>query len=184
VAWESTTAFVKEAEDRAVLAEREAGEKVLNMEVESGIALASTRGKAKGITRRIALLDGMLAEARHAQDTIEMNFRGTSDMEADANYQREEDEGVCQEQDQDPTLPQTWGFELCQAIVGPMRVRAHPSKGLWIVVNLHTEKAKQFVVLWAAISSVAASVLERSPTEAFRVNVVDELFAEIQKQEE
>jgi hypothetical protein len=37
---------------------------------------------------------------------------------------------------------------------------------------------EQFAVLWAVVSSATWSVLEHSPIEAFRVEVVDELLAE------
>jgi hypothetical protein len=43
--------------------------------------------------------------------------------------------------------------------------------------------AEQFAMLRAAVSSTAESVLEHSPTKAFRVFVVDELATEFQKQD-
>jgi hypothetical protein len=47
----------------------------------------------------------------------------------------------------------------------------------------HIEMTEQFAVLWAVVSSATWSVLERSPIEAFRVEVVDELLAEFWEQE-
>jgi hypothetical protein len=63
VAWENTVALIKEVHDWATLAEREACERVSRMEVENATALASTRGEAEVLPRRVALLEGELAEA-------------------------------------------------------------------------------------------------------------------------
>jgi hypothetical protein len=52
--------------DRATLAEREAHKRVSRVEAESATALAFAHGEAEGFTRRIALLEGELAEACQA----------------------------------------------------------------------------------------------------------------------
>jgi hypothetical protein len=57
-AWEIVTALVRDVEDRATLAEREARESVSRMDAESATALSSTRGEAEDLARRIALLKG------------------------------------------------------------------------------------------------------------------------------
>jgi hypothetical protein len=44
---------------------------------------SGSRHPAKGSTRRIALLEGELAEACQARDTAEENSQGLSDMAAD-----------------------------------------------------------------------------------------------------
>jgi hypothetical protein len=49
---------------------------------------------------------------------------------------------------------------------------------MWIVVVRHTEMAKQLTGLQATMFSAAQPMLGRSPTEAFQVDIVDELFAE------
>jgi hypothetical protein len=55
---------------------------------------------------------------------------------------------------------------------------------MWIADLHHTEMAKQLAMLRAAFSSAAKFVLRWSPTEAFWVEVVDELATEFQKSEE
>jgi hypothetical protein len=68
--------------------------------------------------------------------------------------------------------------------VGHLKVRGHLSEAMQIAAICHTEMAEQFVVLWAAVSFTAESVVERSHTEAFWVYVVDKLVTEFQKQQE
>jgi hypothetical protein len=57
------------------------------------------------------------------------------------------------------------------------------------VAHCHTEMARELAALWAAVSSAMESVLERSPSDIFRVGifrvgVVGLLFAEFQNMEE
>jgi hypothetical protein len=73
---------------------------------------------------------------------------------------------------------------LCQAIVGPSKLRGHLSERMCIAAVRHTKMAEQFTMLWAAVSSTVESVLRRLPTGAFWVDVVDELVTEFWKQEE
>jgi hypothetical protein len=47
--WEIVTALVRDVEDRATLAEREARESVSRMDVESATVLSSTRGEAEDL---------------------------------------------------------------------------------------------------------------------------------------
>jgi hypothetical protein len=61
-----TTLRVKDAEDLVILAEREAWERVSTVEVENVMALAFSREDAEGLVRKIALLEGELAEERRA----------------------------------------------------------------------------------------------------------------------
>jgi hypothetical protein len=79
---------------------------------------------------------------------------------------------------------QNRGCKLCQAIVGHPKVRGHLSKGMWIAVIHHTEMAELLATLQTVVSSAAQFMLGRSPTEVFRVEVVDELFTEFREQEE
>jgi hypothetical protein len=52
------------------------------------------------------------------------------------------------------------------------------------VAICHTEMAQQLTVLRAAVSSITWSVLGRFPSEAFRVEVVDEMLADFWEQAE
>jgi hypothetical protein len=62
VAQDSAALCVKDVEDRATLAEREALEMVLRVEAKNAVVLASAHEDAKGLVRKIALLKGKLAE--------------------------------------------------------------------------------------------------------------------------
>jgi hypothetical protein len=75
---------VRDVEDRVAVDEREAQERVSRVEVESVAALASTNREAKGFTRRIAPLEGDLAEVRRAREVVELNFRGLFNVAANA----------------------------------------------------------------------------------------------------
>jgi hypothetical protein len=88
VVHESVMTLVKEAEDWAALTEREARERVLRMELDSAVALASARREAEVFAWRIALLEGELTEACQARDTVEANSWGLSDKAATAKRRR------------------------------------------------------------------------------------------------
>jgi hypothetical protein len=62
-------------------------------------------------------------------------------------------------------------------------VRGHLSEGMQIAAIRQTEMDEQFAMLRVAVPSTAESVLGRSPTEAFRVFIVDELVTDFQKQD-
>jgi hypothetical protein len=47
-----------------------------------------------------------------------------------------------------------------------------------IAIICHTEMVRQLNVLWTAMSSATQSMLVRSPTKAFRTDVVDEMLTE------
>jgi hypothetical protein len=64
MAQEGATVFVQKAKAQAILARREAWERVSKVEAESAAALASTSREAEGFARRVALLEGELADAR------------------------------------------------------------------------------------------------------------------------
>jgi hypothetical protein len=97
MAQESTTAVVRDVEDRATLAEMEARARVLRVEAESAAALASAPGEEEGFTQRIALLEGELAEPRQARDMTKENSRGMSDVAVNTEQRCEESERECQE---------------------------------------------------------------------------------------
>jgi hypothetical protein len=63
---DDATLRIKDAEDRAALAEREALERVSRVEVENFAALASIREDAEGFAWKIALLEDELVRERRA----------------------------------------------------------------------------------------------------------------------
>jgi hypothetical protein len=84
VARESTKTVVRDAENWATLAEREARERVLRVEVESASMLTSTHEKAEDLVWRITLLEGEVAEAHWDREVAEENSQGLSNATADA----------------------------------------------------------------------------------------------------
>jgi hypothetical protein len=60
------------------------------------------------------------------------------------------------------------------------KARGQLSEGMQISSVCYTEMVEQLIVFRAAVSSAAQSVLRRSPTEAFWVDVVDEQLTEFQ----
>jgi translation initiation factor 2B subunit (eIF-2B alpha/beta/delta family) len=64
MAREGVKASIKEAKDQATLAERETQEKVLKTEAESAASLTPIHEEANEFARKVALLEGELADAR------------------------------------------------------------------------------------------------------------------------
>jgi hypothetical protein len=89
VAWDSTAVRVKDVEDRAPLAEREARERVSRVEAENATMLASARKDVESLVRKIALLKGELVELRQAREVAEENSHDLSYAVADAERQWE-----------------------------------------------------------------------------------------------
>jgi predicted nucleic acid-binding Zn-ribbon protein len=104
VVWESVVALIRNAEDQAALAEREARERVLRVKAKSAAALASTREEAEGLIQRIALLEGELVESHQSRKTAEGNSQGLSDGVADTERQCEASKRECREHAEELTL--------------------------------------------------------------------------------
>jgi predicted DNA-binding antitoxin AbrB/MazE fold protein len=104
VTWDRTMVWVKDAEDRATLAEREAQERVLGMEVESAAMLASVHEETEGLLQKIPLLEGELVKVRRAREVVEENACSFSDVVVDAKRWWEESERGCREQLEELTL--------------------------------------------------------------------------------
>jgi hypothetical protein len=56
--------------------------------------------------------------------------------------------------------------------------------GMWAAALRHAEMVGELTALQSAVSSVVEEVLGRLPNETFRVEVMDELVAKFQRQEE
>jgi hypothetical protein len=108
MAWDGATLRIKDAEDRATPAEREALEWVSRAEADNSVELASARDDVEGLTQKIAVLESELAKERRARKMSEREHRDDFDV---------------------LTILQTRGSELCLAIIGPPRAR-HLSKGM------------------------------------------------------
>jgi hypothetical protein len=164
---EGATTLFQEVETQTTITKREAWETVLRMEVESATMMASTHGEAEGFDRRTALLEGELMDAWRARDTAEANPQSLSSVVADVDRREEEAERDCWEWVQELTLLQTQGSNLCQAIVGPLKLRGHLSNWMRIAAACHTEMVEQLTALQAVMSSAAQSMLGHSPTKPF-----------------
>jgi hypothetical protein len=156
-AWDNIALCVKDVENRATLEEREALERVSRAKVENAMALASTREDVEGFVQKITLLEDDLVAERQAREVSKREHRG---------------------QFEEHTLLQTWGSELCNAIIGPSQVRRNLSEGMRLAPLRHIEMAGELVALQVVVSSIANSVLGRSPGDTFCVEVVGELATE------
>jgi hypothetical protein len=159
--WDDTTLRIKDAEDRAALAEREALERVSRAETENSTALTSICEDAEGLARKITLLEDEPVRERRARETSEREHR------------------TCFEE---LTLLQTWGSELCHAFVGPPWAK-HLCEGIWLMVVCRTNMAREHAAFQAAVSSTTELMLGRSPGNSAHVGVVGELVAKFQKVE-
>jgi hypothetical protein len=153
------------------------------VEMENITTLAYAREDEEGLIQKIALLEGELAEARRAREVAEEKSRVLSNAAVDAERRWEVSEKGCWEHFEELILLQTWGFELCFAIVGPPQVRNHLSEGMRIAALRHTEMVGELAALRAAVSSTMEMALGRSPDETFQVEIVGELVAEFRKLE-
>jgi uncharacterized protein with gpF-like domain len=86
VARDSATIHIKDVEDWATLAEREARERVSRVEAENAAVLPSAREDAEGLVRKITHLEGELAEVSQAREVAEENSCGLSDVAVDAKH--------------------------------------------------------------------------------------------------
>jgi hypothetical protein len=153
-AWDNTTLRVKYAEFQATLVEQEVLERMSRAEVENTTVLASAREDVEGLVRKIALLEGELVVEHWAWEVSKRERW---------------------EQFKELKLLHTWGSELCHTVVGPSRVRHHLSKGIQLAALRHTEMEGELATLRPAVSFAVKSVLGRSPSDTFRVEVVGEL---------
>jgi hypothetical protein len=150
---DGTTLHIKDAEDRTVLAVREALEWVSLAEAENSVVLTSVHEDTEGLAWKIALHQDELMKERRAQETSKREHR---------------EHRACFEE---LSLLHTRGSELCHAIVGPPRAK-HPSERMQLVTLCHSEVVGELATFCAAVSSSSESVLGRSPSNTARAKVV------------
>jgi hypothetical protein len=156
VARDDTTLCIKDVDDWAALAEREALEWVSQVEAENSAALAFVHEDAEGLVRKIALLEDELMRECRARDMSKREHR------------------ACFEK---LTLLQTHGSKLCHAVISPPLAK-HISEGMRLAALRHTEVVGELVAFWAVVSSATKLVLGRSPGNTARTDVVRELVTE------
>jgi hypothetical protein len=154
------------------------------MEVENAAMLAAAQEDAEGHARKVALLEGELVEVRQAREVAEEKFHNLSGTSADGARWLVVSEMEHQVQFEEFFLLRTWGAKLCLAIVGLSWVRSHLLVGMWAAALRHAEMVGELTALQLVVSSVVEEVLGRLPNETFRVEVMDELVAKFQRQEE
>jgi hypothetical protein len=159
---DNATLHVKDAEDQATIAQREVLEWVSRAEAENATALASAHEDSEVLAVKVTLLKDELAVEYRAQEMSEREHR--------AHFE-------------ELNLLQTWGSEMCHAIIGPARAK-HLFEGMWLSALCHTEMVGKLITFWAAVSSVAELVVERSPGNTAHVVVVGELLTKFQKVED
>jgi hypothetical protein len=164
--------------------EREARERVLRVAAKSTVVLASAHEETENLVRKIALFDSELVEVHQAHEVVEETACSLSNVVADVELLWEEFERMRQEQFEELTLLQTWGSELCFAIVGPPRERNHLLEGMQIAALHHTKMARELAMLRTVVPFVVEFTLGCSPNKTFWVEVVDELVAKILELEE
>jgi hypothetical protein len=81
---DSAVICIKDMDDRATLAQREAQVRVSRVEAETTVENASTHEDVEGLVRMIAFLEGELVEARWAREVAEENSHGLFDAVVDA----------------------------------------------------------------------------------------------------
>jgi hypothetical protein len=104
VTQDSNTTWVKEAEDRATMMEGKAQERLLRVEKKSTMARAYAREEIESLVRKVALLEGELAEVHRAHEVAEETACGLSDAAADPERWQEESKRGRQEQLEELTL--------------------------------------------------------------------------------
>jgi hypothetical protein len=120
---DSTTLHVKDVEDRAALAEREVLEWVSRVEAKNATALASGREDSEVLALKVTLLKDELAVEHQAQEM--------SEREHQAHFE-------------ELSLLQTWGSEMCHAIIGPARAK-HLFEGMRLSALCHTEMVRELI---------------------------------------
>jgi hypothetical protein len=81
-----------------------------------------------------------------------VTIQGLSDRVINADRRWKEAQRQCQELVEELTLLQASASVLCQAMVGPPKVRSHLLEGIWVATTRHTVMAKQLTMLWVAVS--------------------------------
>jgi hypothetical protein len=81
-----------------------------------------------------------------------VTIQGLSDRVINADRRWKEAQRQCQELVEELTLLQASASVLCQAMVGPPKVRSHLLEGIWVATTRHTAMAKQLTMLWVAVS--------------------------------
>jgi hypothetical protein len=112
-----------DAEDRAALVEREVLEWVSRADAENATALASAREDSEVLALKVTLLKDELAVEHQAQEM--------SEREHQAHFE-------------ELSLLQTWGSEMCHAIIGPARAK-HLFEGMRLSALCHTEMVRELI---------------------------------------
>jgi hypothetical protein len=144
-------------------------------ETENATTPASTREDIVGLVRKVALLEGELAEPHRAREAVEEKFCNLFDMSANGMQWLVVSEKEHREQFEELSLLWAQGSEMCIPIIGPPWVRNCLMEGMWATGLRYTEVAGELAAIRATVSFVAKLLLGRSPDETFWVEVMDKL---------
>jgi hypothetical protein len=158
---DDATLRINDVEDRAALEAREVLHWVSQVEAENSTALTSTRSNVEGLAQKIALLESELTEDCQDRETSEREYWECFD---------------------ELTLLQTQGSEMYLTIIGPPRPR-RLYEGKQLATLHHNKMVQELAMFWMAVSSAVESVLECSPNNVARAEVVGELVAKLHRVE-
>jgi hypothetical protein len=118
---------------------------------------------------------------RHAEQVAEEKFCSLFDAWTDGARRLVVSKMERREQFKELSLLWARGAKLCLTIIGPSRARNNMLERMQASAIRHIEMAGELATLQTAVSSAAESVLGRSPSDTFRVEVVGELVIEFKK---
>jgi hypothetical protein len=139
--------------------------------------LASIWEDAEGLARKVALLEGELAEAHRAWEVAEEKFRSLSGMSAEGAWRLVVSEMERREQFEELSLLWAWGTELCLTIIRSSQMKSPLSVRMHVAALCHAGVVGELTALWAAVSSTVELVLGCLTDETSQVEVMNKLTA-------
>jgi hypothetical protein len=146
-------------------------------EVESITVLASVRGDAEVLIRKVALLDGELMNTHWSWEKAKEKVHSLSCSSAVGTRWLVSSEMEHQEQFVELSLVRAWGTGLCLTILGPSAEKRPLTMRMWATTLRHTRVVEELTVLRVDVSSTTELMLGRSPGKASQVEVMNELTA-------
>jgi hypothetical protein len=146
-------------------------------------ASVCSRG-CRGSHPKVSLLKGELVEGRQARDVVGERVCRLLSSSAEGARQLMASKTEHREQFEELSLLWSWGVELCLSIIDPSQVMSPLPARMRAAALHYTRVVRELTTLWAAVSPAADLVLGCSPGETSRVEVMNELTAKFQEQEE
>jgi hypothetical protein len=144
-------------------------------EVENVVVLVSIWEDDEGLVRKVALLEGELAEGRQAREVAKENFCSLSDASPDGARRLVVSEMERWEQFEELSLLWALDAELCLTIISPSQVRSFLIVRMQVTALHHTGVVRDLTTHRAAVSTAMELVLGHSPNETSMVEVMSVL---------